>query len=103
MLQFPDFGWSITQIRQFWVQQVLGDLSPGVKQAWHEADHSPQYSAKVRKGYSYTSSLLYVFMACTGATLLSQVVTVDLQLYYTSFTKAVLNPLAPGLSVWYSV
>jgi hypothetical protein len=90
MLQFIDFGWNITQIRQFWVQQVLGDLSLGVKQARHEADHSPQYSAKGRKGHS--SSLLYVFMACTGTTLLSQVVTIDLRLYYTFFAKAVLNP-----------
>jgi hypothetical protein len=52
--------------------------------------------------YSYSSSLQYVFMACTGTTLFSQAVTVELQLYYTTFAKAVLNPLAPGLSVWYS-
>jgi hypothetical protein len=54
---------------------------PGVKQARYEADYSPQHSAKARKGYSYTSSLLYTFMTRTGSTSPSLVVTMDLQLY----------------------
>lgn len=30
-------------------------LSQGVKQQWHEADHSPHTSAKVKNDWSYTS------------------------------------------------
>jgi hypothetical protein len=47
---------------QHHIQWVLGALSPGVKRLWHEADHSPPSSAKVKKRWSYTSTLPYVFM-----------------------------------------
>jgi hypothetical protein len=30
------------------IQWVIGDLSPGVKQPWRKADHSPSSSAEVK-------------------------------------------------------
>jgi hypothetical protein len=45
------------------VQRVPGILSPGLKRAGHEADHSPPASAKVKKMWIYTSTLPYAFMA----------------------------------------
>jgi hypothetical protein len=44
------------------IQMVPVTLSPGVKQAGREADHS-QITAEVRKTYVYTSTPLYVFVA----------------------------------------
>jgi hypothetical protein len=38
------------------IQWVLGDLSLGVKQPVHEADHSPPSSAKVKNVWSYNST-----------------------------------------------
>jgi len=35
---------------------VLAVLSPGVKWPWHEADHSPPSSTKVKNLWSYTST-----------------------------------------------
>jgi hypothetical protein len=44
-----------------WVQ---GALTPEIKRQGHEADHSLPYSAEVKKAWSYTSTLLEIFMAC---------------------------------------
>jgi hypothetical protein len=44
------------------IQWVPGALSPGVKQLWREADHSPPASTKVKKMWSYTTTPLYTFM-----------------------------------------
>jgi hypothetical protein len=43
-----------------WVQEAL---PLGVKQQGHEADHSPQTCAEVKKTRIYTSTSPYVFMA----------------------------------------
>jgi hypothetical protein len=43
-------------------------FAPGVKWPRHEANNSPAWSAKVRNERSFTSALLYAFMACTGTT-----------------------------------
>jgi hypothetical protein len=45
------------------VNWVLGDLSPGVRWPWHEADHSSPTSAEVKKMWIYTPTPPYVFMA----------------------------------------
>jgi hypothetical protein len=45
------------------IQWVPGTLSPGVKRQGREADHSPPFSAEVKKMWIYTSTPLYVFMA----------------------------------------
>jgi hypothetical protein len=37
------------------IQWVPGALSLGVKQLWHEADHSPPSSAEVENAWSYIS------------------------------------------------
>jgi hypothetical protein len=42
------------------IQQVLGSLSPGVKQPRHEADYSATSSAEVKNVWSYTSTPPYV-------------------------------------------
>jgi hypothetical protein len=39
-----------------------GDLSPGVKRAAREADHSPSASVEVKKMWIYTSTPPYAFM-----------------------------------------
>jgi hypothetical protein len=44
-------------------QWVPGALSLGIKRSGREADHSPQSSAEVKNGWSYTSTPQYVFMA----------------------------------------
>jgi hypothetical protein len=44
-------------------QQILGDLSLGVKQPAHEAENSPAASADVKKMYIYTPTPPYAFMA----------------------------------------
>jgi hypothetical protein len=41
---------------------VAGDLSPGVKQLWHEADHSFLSSAEAKNAWIYTFTPQYVFM-----------------------------------------
>ena len=41
----------------------------GVKWPRHEDDHSPSSSTKVKNEWSYTSTLTYAFVACTGTTL----------------------------------
>jgi hypothetical protein len=38
------------------IQWVPGALSPGVKQAGYEVDHSPPISAEVKKMWIYTST-----------------------------------------------
>jgi hypothetical protein len=40
----------------------IGGSFPEVKQTGREADHSPPSSAEVKKEWSYTSTLPYVFM-----------------------------------------
>jgi hypothetical protein len=45
------------------IKWVPGALSPGVKRAGREADHSPPTSAEVKKTWIYTSGPPYVFMA----------------------------------------
>jgi hypothetical protein len=44
-------------------QWVLGAFSPGVKRPGREADHSPPFSAEVKKSWVYTSTPTYAFMA----------------------------------------
>jgi hypothetical protein len=44
------------------IQWVPGTLSPGVKRAGREADHSPPASAEVKKMWIYTSTPPYAFM-----------------------------------------
>jgi len=34
---------------------VLGDLSPGIKQLGHEADHTPPSGAEVKNAFSYAT------------------------------------------------
>jgi hypothetical protein len=38
------------------IQWVPGDLSPGVKRSWREADHSPPAGAEVEKMWICTST-----------------------------------------------
>jgi hypothetical protein len=45
------------------IKRVSGALSPGVKRLGREADHSPPTSAEVKKMWTYTSTIPYVFMA----------------------------------------
>jgi hypothetical protein len=45
------------------IQWVPGALSPGVKRAGREADHSPPASAEVKRMWIYKSTLPYAFMA----------------------------------------
>jgi hypothetical protein len=45
------------------IQWVPGVLFPGVKRTGREADHSPPSNAEMKKGWSYTSTTPYVFMA----------------------------------------
>jgi hypothetical protein len=45
------------------IQWLPGAFSPGVKCPGHEADHSPQTIAEVKKMWIYTSSPSYAFMA----------------------------------------
>jgi hypothetical protein len=45
------------------IQRVPGALSPGLKQAGRDADHSPETSAEVKKTWVYTSTPPYAFMA----------------------------------------
>jgi hypothetical protein len=44
------------------IQWVSGALSPGVKRLGREADQSPPITAKVKKMWTYTSTLPYAFM-----------------------------------------
>jgi hypothetical protein len=44
------------------IQWVPGALSSGVKRQVCEADCSPSFSAEVKNAWSYTSTLLYVFV-----------------------------------------
>jgi hypothetical protein len=45
------------------IQWAPGALSLWVKQAGHEADHSPPSRAKVKNAWSYTTTPQYAFMA----------------------------------------
>jgi hypothetical protein len=47
---------------------VLGDLSPGVKQARHEADHTPPPGAEVKNACSYASMPTHAYTRYTGTT-----------------------------------
>jgi hypothetical protein len=55
-------------IEEFWLSlgfiKYHGHSSPGVKRPGREVDYSPSYSAEVNNGWSYTSTLPCVFMAC---------------------------------------
>jgi hypothetical protein len=51
------------------IQWLPGALSPEIKQPWHEADHPPLSSAKVKNVSSYNSRHPNAFMAWTGKTL----------------------------------
>jgi hypothetical protein len=55
------------------VQWVLGTVSSGVKQMRHEAHHCTPSNGKFKNEWSYTSTPLYDFMSCRGATLLCNV------------------------------
>jgi hypothetical protein len=45
------------------MQWVPGALSPRVKRAGRETDHSPSTSGEVKKTWVYTSTPPYIFMA----------------------------------------
>jgi hypothetical protein len=45
------------------IQWVLRVLSLGIKWTGYEADHTPPSSAKVKKEWSFSSTLPYVYMA----------------------------------------
>jgi hypothetical protein len=51
------------------LQCVMGALSLRMRQLGCEADHSPPSSAEVKNDWSYTYTLPYVLMVCTGTTL----------------------------------
>jgi hypothetical protein len=53
-----------TEARPFSYPTGIGDSFPGgVKRPWLEANHLVPSSAEVKKTWSYTSSLQYIFMA----------------------------------------
>jgi hypothetical protein len=54
---------SILEPNRHTIQWVPGNLSPGVKRQWREADHSPPANAEVNKTWIYTSTPPYAFMA----------------------------------------
>jgi hypothetical protein len=47
---------------------------PGVKHLVHEANHTPNGSAKVRNEWNYTTNLQYAIMICKGTTLHSHLI-----------------------------
>jgi hypothetical protein len=56
----PDWLWGPPS---FLLNGYQGLFPGGVKRSGHEADHSPQTSAKVKKIWLYTTTPPYAFMA----------------------------------------
>jgi hypothetical protein len=47
-------------------KQLLGAISLGIKRLWHKADHSPPFSAAVKKEWNHIPIPTHAFKASTG-------------------------------------